>query len=166
MRLISLALALGLAAPSKAAARSRADGNDGDRAPGRAPHKQSRRRSDRRTGILNFAPARSPCGRHLVEVDGGAVFVDGRRVHPDAGSVDVLGPPTWRADGDAVAWLERHRGETRLVVVPQVAAPSSEPLVWPLPRALGQDRLHWSGRARVIVGPEELAPRAVATWDE
>jgi hypothetical protein len=165
MRLISLALALGLAAPSKAAARSRGDANGDDATGRRAPEKQSRRRTERRTGILSFAPARSPCGRHLVEVDGGAVFVDGRRVHPDAGSVDVLGPPTWRPDGDAVAWVERHRGETRLVVVPEVARPA-EPLVWPLPRALGQDRLHWSGRSRVIVGPEELSPRAIASWDD
>src|SRR5579859_8163 len=104
MRLISLALALGLAAPSKASARSRNSDSsgDGDRLPAQ---KQSRRRADRRTGILRFAPAWSPCGRHLVEVDGGAVFVDGRRVHQATGSVDVLAPPLWRADGDALAWL-------------------------------------------------------------
>src|SRR5579871_6457366 len=162
MRLVSLALAIGLVAPSKSDAHARTDGGEPPRKP--PPEKQGRRRADRRTGLLQFAAVRSPCGRHVVEVDGGAVFVDGRRVHPDAGSVEVLAQPAWRGDGDALAWIERHRGETRLVVVPSMAA-SESPLVWPLPRALGGDRVHWAGASRIVVGPDELQPRAIATWD-
>jgi hypothetical protein len=163
MRFLSLALAIGLVAPSKASARLR--DNNGTPPPDPAPEKRGRRAADRRTGILQFAPQRSPCGRHLVEVDGGAVFVDGRRVHPSAGSVQVLGAPTWRQDGAALAWLERRAGETRLVVVPEVSQPS-EALVWPLPRALAHDRPHWAGKNKVVVGPEPLQPRAVASWTE
>ena len=162
MRMISLVLALGMAVPTKARARSRTDAPPPPHTP--PPSKQTRRTATR-TGILSVPPSRSPCGRHLVEVDGGAVFVDGRRVHPSLGSVDVLGQPTWRSDGDAVAWIERQHGETRLVVVPSLGQPY-EPLVWPLPRALGQDRVHWAGANRIVVGPEELTPRAVASWSD
>jgi hypothetical protein len=86
-------------------------------------------------------------------------------VHPSLGSVDVLAPPRWRPDGDALAWLERHHGETRLVVLAQIE-PAADPLVWLLPRALGQDRVHWAAANRVVVGPELLEPRAVATWSD
>jgi hypothetical protein len=90
------------------------------------------------------------------------VFIDGRRVHPALGSVEVLSEPAWRSDGNALAWLERAAGETRLVVLPEIAG---EPLAWPLPRALGRERLHWAGPTRIVVGPAELAPLAIATWD-
>ncbi len=164
MRLLSLALALGLAAPSKSEARARTTGSvDPPRNP--PPEKQSRRRADRRTGLLQFAPQRSPCGRHIVEVDAGSVFVDGRRVHPFTGSVQVLSAPTWRTDGDALAWLERRMGETRLVVLPLIARPT-ETIVWPLPPALAADRVHWAGANKIVVGPEALQPRAVASWSE
>jgi|GEM_PF-6472737 len=162
MRFVSLALALGLVAPSKSSARVRAD---------RAPdpldpvsEKQPRRRGgERRTGLLEYAPLRSPCGRHLVEVDAGAIFVDGKRIHPSTGTVQVLAAPTWRHDGKALAWLERGSGETRLVVIPEMYHPS-EVIVWPLPRALSNDRPHWAGDNRVVVGPELMNPRAVASW--
>lgn len=164
MRLLSLALALGLVGSTQVAeARSRAPGN-GDPPPEPPPQKQSRRRAAR-TGLLEFAPSRSPSGLHLVEVDGGAVFVDGRRVHPGSGAVQILSAPAWRADGDALAWLERRSGETRLVVLPSVNTPS-EPIVWPLPRALSRDRVLWAAQNKVIVGPELLQPRAVASWSD
>jgi hypothetical protein len=160
MRLLSLALALGLVAPSKSEARSRTDGSEPLRSP--PPEKQARRQI-KRTGLLQFAPHRSPCGRHVVEIDGGAVFVDGKKVHPAAGSVHVLAQPSWRNDGAALAWLERRSGETRLVVLPEIG---SDTIVWPLPSSLAQDRVHWAGDNRVVVGPEALQPRAVASWSE
>ena len=162
MRMLSLVLALGMAVPTKARARSRSDAPLPPHSP--PPSKQPRRAATR-TGILSVPPSRSPCGRHLVEVDGGAVYVDGRRVHPTSGNVVVLATPSWRADGDAVAWVERAAGETRLIVLPTLAT-HCEPLAWPLPRALAGERLHWAGERRVVVGPAALEPRAVASWTE
>ncbi|HEX9101705.1 MAG TPA: hypothetical protein VF997_05855, partial [Polyangia bacterium] len=66
---------------------------------------------------------------------------------------------------DAVAWLERVAGETRLVVLPALSS-GAEPLAWPLPRALGKERVHWAGDRRVVVGPQPLEPRAVASWTD
>ena len=162
MRMISLVLALGMAVPTKARARSR---SEAPQPPHMPPAKKQPRRAATRTGILSVPPSRSPCGRHLVEVDGGAVYVDGRRVHPSTGSVVVLATPSWRDDGDAVAWLERVSGETRLVVLPALSS-WAEPLAWPLPRALGGERVHWAGERRVVVGPQPLEPRAVASWTD
>jgi len=163
MRMLSLVLALGMAVPTKARARSRSDAPLPPHTP--PPAKQPRRNAAARTGLLQVPPSRSPCGRHLVEVDGGAVYVDGRRVHPSTGNVVVLATPSWRADGDAVAWLERVAGETRLVVLPTLST-YAEPLAWPLPRALGKERVHWAGERRVVVGPQPLEPRAVASWTD
>src|SRR6476659_3701531 len=137
MRMISLVLALGMAIPTKAKARSRGDAPP---PPHHPPSTKQPRRAATRTGLLSVPPSRSPCGRHLVEVDGGAVYVDGRRVHPSSGNVTVLATPLWRDDGDAVAWLERVAGETRLVVLPTLSS-YTEPLAWPLPRALGSERI-------------------------
>lgn len=163
MRLLSLALALGLVAPSKSEARSRAQGSTPPRTP--PPEKQSRRRAERRAGLPQLAPVRSPCGRHLAEVDAGAVFVDGRRVHPATGTAQLLQSPTWRRDGGALAWLERKSGETRLVVLPDLSRPA-DTIVWPLPAVLAHDRVHWAGENKVVIGPEALQPRAVASWSE
>ena len=68
MRLLSLALALGLVTPSKSEARSRSPGGQ-EPTGSPPPEKQQRRRTERRTGLLVFAPLRSPCGRHVVEED-------------------------------------------------------------------------------------------------
>jgi hypothetical protein len=159
--MLSLVLALGMVAPSKAKARSRSDGTQPPHEP--PPEKQARRRA--RTGILQMPAVRSPSGHHVVEVDGGAVYLDGRCVHPEVGVVHVLSAPIFRSDSDAVAWVERGGGGTRLVVLPQLSS-DAPAIAWPLPRALGQDRLHWAEANRVIVGPDLLQPRAVASWTE
>jgi hypothetical protein len=109
-------------------------------------------------------PVASPDGRHVAEVIGGGVFIDGRRVRATEGHVYVLAPPTWRRDGRAVAWLERSQGETRLVVVPLDEI--SDPIPWTLPAVSSDDRVFWAGPRRVVVGPAMLMPRAVATWPE
>ncbi len=162
MRLLSLVLALGLVAPPKSRARAREHAHPPSR--GRPPLKQGRRSLARRRAAA-FAPLASPCGRHVVEVLEGAVIVDGRRVHPAEGAVEVLGPPVWRGDGGALAWMERGDGETRLIVLPDLAA-ASAPIAWSLPANLARERLHWVGARRVVVGPEPLSPRAVASWSD
>jgi hypothetical protein len=163
MRLLSFALAVGIALPQKARARARSDGEG--RVPG-PPELKSRRRVARAPiAATILSPARSPCGRYLFEVEDGAVYVNGRRIHPELRSVHVLAPPVWRDDGDALAWLEREGSETRLVVLPTVGT-YAEPLAWPLPRALGSDQLHWAGPCQIVVGPQILEPHAVASWTE
>jgi hypothetical protein len=108
---------------------------------------------------------RSPDGRHTVAVAHGAVWLDGHRLRPPGHPVQVLTAPTWRSDGNAVAWTERGDGETRLVVVSQLGH-GAEPMVWPLPRLAEQDRVHWSAPTKVVGGPSLLEPRAVANWTE
>ena len=163
MRLLSLVLALGLVAPGKARARARGEAPpEPSREP--PPAKQGRRHASR-AAHLRLAPLRSPCGHHTVEVEGGAVIVDGRRVTPALGSVEVIGVPSWRSDGGALAWMERGGGETRLVVLPELGS-RVEPLAWPLPHNLTREQLHWVAANRVVVGPEALQPRAVASWSE
>jgi hypothetical protein len=159
-RFLWVALATALIAPSKARARARsyvAASPDGP------PQKQTRRPSTRVAQTL--APIASPGGRHVVEVRDGGVFVDGKRIHPSDGTVYVLGAPTFRSDGGAVAWLERNGGETRLVVVPELGR-RSEPLPWTLPALRADAQIFWAGVNRVVVGPELLAPIAVASWTD
>ena len=110
-------------------------------------------------------PIASPCGRHVAEVIGGAVFIDGRRVRAADGQAFVVAPPTWRRDGRAVAWLERSHGEARLVVVPALDE-STEAMPWTLPMVSTDDRVFWAGPRRVVVGPAVLNPRAIASWPE
>jgi hypothetical protein len=122
---------------------------------------QSRRLQPRLPQAI--APLVSPGGRHVVHVAGGAVFVDGRRVHPSTGNVYVMGHPIWRGDGAALAWLERSEGQVRLVVLPEIDE-ATAPLPWALPTHLGRDQLFWAGPNRIVIGPALLAPRAVASW--
>jgi hypothetical protein len=164
MRSTLFVLALGLLGSSMACAGSGAaaagEAGGGEAAMGTA---RGGGRGDSAGGGL-----RSPGGQHVVAVSRGGVYVDGRRVHASGGDVQVLTAPIWRADGNAVAWTERGRGdgETRLVVVSQVGRGGAEPMVWPLPRIADQDRVHWSGLTKVVVGPSLLEPRAVANWSE
>jgi hypothetical protein len=157
---------LAVAAAMLVPARARARGTPGASAAGGdgPPQRQGRRRSARPPQALS--PVVSPCGRHVVEVVGGAVLIDGRRVRPpSADSVFLVAPPTWRRDGSALAWIERSRGESRLVVVPDLDA-GHETLPWTLPAVSTDDRVFWAGPQRVVVGPAVLAPRAIATWTE
>ena len=155
-----LAVTAAMLVPSRARARAQT----GASAPGdRPPQRQGRRQAARPPQTL--AKVVSPCGRHVVEVVGGAVLIDGRRVRPSEDSVFVVAPPTWRRDGSALAWIERSRGESRLVVVPDLDA-GRETLPWTLPVVSTDDRVFWAGPQRVVVGPAVLAPRAIATWTD
>jgi len=156
-----LAVAAALLSPSKARA---AQGKGTARATsGGPPQRQGRRQVTRRPQAL--APTLSPCGRHVVEVAGGKVLIDGHRVRSSEDNVFLIAPPTWRRDGSALAWIERSRGQARLVVVPDLDG-APEPLPWTLPAVSTDDRVFWAGQRRVVVGPAVLAPRAIATWSE
>lgn len=146
--------------PAKAKARGRAD---------TAAHrddpvqKQSRRRVERSPQTMK--PVASPDGRHVAEVIGGAVYVDGKRIRTADGNVSVLAPPIWRRDGRAVAWIERSNGQPRVVVIDGVGDRVA-PLPLALPAVAADDRVFWAGPQRLHIGPALLNPRAVATWDE
>jgi hypothetical protein len=158
MRLAPLVLAIGLITPQKSFARGRTVRPDPTRRPGQA---QARRRA-RREAPRAIA---SPSGRHVLEIADGVVALNGLPVRATTGAVHVVGDPVWRADGGAVAWIERSLGETRLVVLPAVAV-GSPPLAWVLPWAATDDRVHWAGAQRVVVGPVVVEPRAVASWTD
>ncbi|HVV52257.1 MAG TPA: hypothetical protein VHO06_21490 [Polyangia bacterium] len=155
-----LAVAAALLSPSKARAHGKVTARA---AGGGPPQRQGRRQLARRPQVL--PPVVSPCGRHVVEVARGGVVIDGRRVRAADDEVFVIAPPTWRQDGSAIAWIERSRGQARLVVVPDLDA-GPEPLPWTLPAVSTGDRVFWAGPRRVVVGPAVLAPRAVATWSD
>jgi hypothetical protein len=155
-----LAVAAALLSPSKARAQTKATARA---AAGGPPQRQGRRQIARQPQSL--PPVTSPCGRHVVEVARGAVLIDGRRVRSADSDVFVVAPPTWRRDGSALAWIERSRGEARLVVVPDLDG-APDPLPWTLPTVSTSDRVFWAGDRRVVVGPAVLAPRAIATWSE
>jgi hypothetical protein len=155
-----LAVAAAVLLPAKAKARGRADTSAHRDDPAQ---KQSRRRADR--GPQTLRPVASPDGRHVAEVIGGAVYLDGRRVRAAEGSVYVLAPPIWRRDGRAVAWIERSNGEARVVVIDGVGSRVT-PLPLTLPAVAADDRVFWAGQQRIHIGPALLTPRAVATWND
>jgi hypothetical protein len=155
-----LAVAAAVLLPAKAKARGRADASAHRDDP---VQKQARRRGERTPQTLR--PVASPCGRHVAEVIGGAVYVDGRRVRTADGNVFVLAPPIWRRDGRAVAWIERSNGRARVVVIDGVEDHAA-PLPLTLPDVAMDDRVFWAGPQRIHIGPALLAPRAVATWNE
>jgi hypothetical protein len=157
-----LAVAAAMVIPNKARARTFSTRS----ATGADPtQRQARRRAPR--GLQTLARVVSPCGGHTVEVIKGAVFVDGRRIHTSTGSVYLLAPPTWRRDGRALAWVERHEGSVsaELIVLPSMGG-EPEPMPWTLPSVSSDDQIFWAGPRRVVVGPALLVPRAVATWTE
>lgn len=127
-----------------------------------APQRQWRRAA-RRTPVRLDRLA-CPRGRHVVEVHEGAVYVDGRRVSGPR-PVHVVHPPTWRGDGGALAWVERDLGALRLQVLPDLR-PGTPLLAFPIPPALANERVLWSGESKVVMGAHVLAPRAVASWSD
>ena len=155
-----LAVAAAVLLPAKAKARGR---NEASAHRDDPAQRQARRRADRTPQTLR--PVASPCGRHVAEVIGGAVYIDGRRVRTAEGNAFVLAPPIWRRDGRAVAWIERSRGEARVVVVDGVDHRVA-PLPLALPEVAADDRVFWAGPQRIVIGPALLAPRAVATWEQ
>ena len=155
-----LAVAAAMLLPTKAKARGRAEASSHR---DDTVQKQSRRRTER--GPQTVRPVASPDGRHVAEVIGGAVYVDGRRVRTSEGNAFVLAPPIWRRDGRAVAWIERSNGQARVVVIDGVDNRVA-PLPLTLPSVASDDRVFWAGQQRIHIGPALLAPRAVATWNE
>jgi hypothetical protein len=170
MRIVGFAITvLGMLfqkAEATAASRPRVEGGPG----GPAPEKRSRREGRRaRPGsirpTLGLAD-RSACPRgvHTAAVQDGAVYLDGRRVS-STHAVHVVQAPTWRQDGGALAWVERDVGVVRLQVLPDLS-PGTRPIGFTLPAGIANERVLWSGRTKVVVGPHVLAPRAIATWSD
>ena len=155
-----LAVAAAMLLPTKAKARGRAEASSHR---DDTVQKQSRRRTER--GPQTVRPVASPDGRHVAEVIGGAVYVDGRRVRTSEGNAFVLAPPIWRRDGRAVAWIERSNGQARVVVIDGVDNRVA-PLPLTLPAVASDDRVFWAGQQRIHIGPALLTPRAVATWND
>lgn len=109
----------------------------------------------------------SRCGRHVVEVAGKTIRLDGAAVvsnHARAEPPQIAVAPRWRRDCGAVAWVEVNGAERRLVVIPSVAAAPGPALNWTLPPPKGNERIFWIGRARITVGAAALKPRAIASW--
>jgi len=119
------------------------------------------------TRRASFRSSSSRCGRHVVEVAGETIRLDGAAVvsdHARAEPPQIAVAPRWRRDCGAVAWVEVNGGERRLVVIPSVAAAAAPALNWTLPPPQGSERIFWIGRARITVGATALKPRAVASW--
>ncbi len=123
-----------------------------------------------RTGSVarGLPVAGTSCRRPSLRVARGAVFLDGQRVHPGAGKVDIVVHPTWRRDRCAVAWVERAGPEraARLIVLRALDEGPASILPWQLPALDRKDWLFWADDTRVVVGRALLAPRAVASWTE
>jgi len=118
--------------------------------------------------------ARSPDGKRVAEVrartsGGDAIFVDGRHVWPEgtgARRPKVIGRPTWARAGHAVAWLARESGgATTLVVELLDGDAAGQALEWTVPpAALPARAIMWMGASRLAVGPREMEPKLVASW--
>src|SRR5687768_16323379 len=93
----------------------------------------------------------SPCGRHVVEVVGGKVRLDGRDVEASGSTARVIVAPKWRRDSGAVAWVERVGAERRLIVLPAIGSRLTA-ISWSLPPAAGPEHIFWAGSNRIVVG--------------
>jgi hypothetical protein len=126
--------------------------------------KQSRRRTER--GPQTVRPVASPDGRHVAEVIGGAVYVDGRRVRTSEGNAFVLAAADLaarrtcrRLDRTQQRSGARGRASTAWTTVSRRCRSRCRPVA-------SDDRVFWAGQQRIHIGPALLAPRAVATWNE
>jgi hypothetical protein len=108
-------------------------------------------------------PVVSRCGRHVVEIERGAVRLDGKPLPSRGPEVELLVAPAWRRGCSAVAWVDRRGTERRLMVVPSMG-PAAEALSWALPPTRDQERIFWVGANRIAVGVAMLQPRAMASW--
>jgi len=123
--------------------------------------------------------ARSPDGKRVAEVrtrasGGDALWIDGHLVWPrvdDKARVvrrpTVTGRPSWARAGHAVALLAREAGGgTTLVVALVDGAAAGEALEWNIPAAaLPARAIMWMGASKLAVGPREMEPKLVASWD-
>lgn len=102
----------------------------------------------------------SPNGRHVVQVRGQLLYIDGRLRAFGA----PLGRPVWRRDSGALAFVRRgQRRQLELVVVPGLRG--QELIVWRVPPLVGRrPRLAWLGRYAVGLGKRVLMPRVVFRW--
>jgi hypothetical protein len=113
-------------------------------------------------------PVTFRCGRHIVDVAGKTVRLDGRPLSSSGDEVEIVVAPKWRRDCGAVAWVETNGSERRLVVVPSITplrrGAAIEALHWTLPPADGHERIFWVGQSQITVGVAMLKPRAIASW--
>ncbi len=115
----------------------------------------------------------SPDGRDFAEVrihaaGGDTVAVNGVVVWPKetTRSAVVTTAPLWSSSSQAIALLAREQTVTRLVVVLVRGETPGEVLEWEVPRAaLPAKVITWLGARRVSVGPREMEPKLVASWN-
>jgi hypothetical protein len=121
--------------------------------------------------------ARSPDGKKVAEVrarasGGDGLWIDGRQVWPPAAEskrrATITARPTWARAGNAVAWLQRETGGATTLVVSLVGGDAGgQALEWTVPpAALPARSIMWMGASRLAVGPREMEPRLVASWNE
>jgi hypothetical protein len=112
----------------------------------------------------------SPDGKRHAEVRGGvsgqALWVDGRRIWPEGKrKASFVGIPRWARGSTGVAVLAEENRVTRLVVV-LVGDHEPTALEWQVPpEAMPARWVSWLTPSRVAVGPRELEPKLIASWN-